>query len=99
VAGAGAGPRTMWRESSWVTMSGMFALPTMNDLVGELPVDVVLLSIDYPLSNTLTGKQFMLTWRDSGLVVEEELRALRLGILRLCRGELGDYWSTGSVTL
>jgi predicted TIM-barrel fold metal-dependent hydrolase len=71
--------REVWRSNVWVTTSGTFDTASLACLLKVSPLDHVLFSIDYPLSDTVTGKQFVGEIEKEGLLRGEDLTAFVRG--------------------
>lgn len=67
--------REVWRTNVWVTTSGMFDTTPLECLLKVSPSDHVLFSVDYPFSDTETGKKFIEEIEGQGLLKGDDLRA------------------------
>lgn len=67
--------RTVFKESVWITTSGLFTLPPFECLLKMSAIDRVMFSIDYPFSTTETGLQFIEEIERSGILSKDELEA------------------------
>lgn len=65
--------RTVWKESIWVTTSGMFTLPPLKCLLEYSEKSHVMFSVDYPFSTTEMGLEFVEKIEESGIFTKEEL--------------------------
>lgn len=63
----------VWKNSIWVTTSGMFSLPSLACLLQTTTIDHVMYSLDYPFSGTEKGKDFMGEIEKSGLMSTDDL--------------------------
>ena len=70
------GLRQVWEENIWVTTSGMFSLAPLACLVRMIPMDRIMMSVDYPFSWNEKGRQFAVEMEGSGLVSKEDLEGI-----------------------
>ncbi len=73
------GLRQCWRESVWVTTSGMFSSSPLRCLLDMTAEGHVLLSVDYPFSTNEQGRDFVEEVRKSGLMSQEQLEGFAHG--------------------
>ncbi len=64
--------KTVWRENLWITISGIWDLAPFSCLIRSIPMDRIMFSVDWPFEKNETGREFMKTVRDSGIITEEE---------------------------
>lgn len=67
--------RTVFRESIWITTSGLFTLPPFECLLKVSSPDRIMYSVDYPFSTTETGLQFVEEIEKAGILSKDELEA------------------------
>ncbi|KAF9770749.1 hypothetical protein IL306_011648 [Fusarium sp. DS 682] len=66
----------------WITTSGMFDLHSLRCLLGNMPLERVMFSIDYPFSDNQLGKEYLETIRKEGILNEDQIQAFRSGNAR-----------------
>lgn len=71
--------RTVWAENIWITLSGFWDLGPFACILRTVAIDRILFSVDYPFEQNESGRDFMTTVRDSGLVTEEQWRMIASG--------------------
>ena len=71
--------KTVWKENFWITTSGMFSLAPLACLLKMCSVDRILYSVDYPFSTNEKGLEFVKEVEKSGMVSQEDLRAICSG--------------------
>lgn len=66
-------------ENIWMTTSGMFDTNSLKCLLGVMPADRVMFSVDYPFSMNELGKEYLETIRKEGFMDEKQLDAFAYG--------------------
>ncbi|OJK05120.1 hypothetical protein ASPACDRAFT_56517 [Aspergillus aculeatus ATCC 16872] len=65
--------REVWRDSIWITTSGMFSSTSLACLLKTTSIEHVLYSVDYPFSTNERGLAFFKEIEESGLIAGEDL--------------------------
>jgi 2,3-dihydroxybenzoate decarboxylase len=68
-----------WRTNLFETTSGNFATNLFKFHIGEIGLDRILHSVDYPLISIPEGEEWLATLVPGGVLNKEELLALRRG--------------------
>jgi len=63
----------------WITTSGMFDVHSLRCLLGNMPLERVLFSVDYPFSDNSLGKEYLEKIRHEKILDEEQLKAFTHG--------------------
>ncbi|KEF58348.1 uncharacterized protein A1O9_06274 [Exophiala aquamarina CBS 119918] len=71
--------KTVWAENLWITVSGFWDLGPFSCMLRTVAIDRILFSVDYPFERNESGRDFMATVRESGLVTEEQWRMIASG--------------------
>ena len=66
----------------WITTSGMFDIHSLRCLLGVMPLDRVMFSVDYPFSDNRLGKEYLQTIRQEKILDDEQLQAFAFGNAR-----------------
>jgi predicted TIM-barrel fold metal-dependent hydrolase len=70
---------TVYNENIWITTSGVWSLDPMRCILANTRLDHILYSVDYPFVSNEAGLGWMRELEQSGLVDEEQLRAIAYG--------------------
>lgn len=70
---------TVYAENIWITTSGVWSLDPMRCILANTRLDHILYSVDYPFASNEAGLEWMKELEQSGLVDEEQLRAIAYG--------------------
>lgn len=73
------GFRTVYEENIWITTSGVWSVDPMRCILANTPIDHILYSVDYPFQDNAVGLAWMKELEASGLVSDEQLRAIAYG--------------------
>jgi predicted TIM-barrel fold metal-dependent hydrolase len=68
--------KTVYRENIWITTSGVWSIDPMRCILANTPIDHILYSVDYPFQSNEVGLEWMRELEESGLVNDEQLRAI-----------------------
>jgi predicted TIM-barrel fold metal-dependent hydrolase len=71
--------RTVYDENIWITTSGVWSLDPLKCILANTRLDHILYSVDYPFVSNEAGFEWMQELEKSGLVDEEQLRAIAYG--------------------
>lgn len=63
----------------WITTSGMFDVHSLRCLLGVMPLERVLFSVDYPFSDNGLGKQYLDRIRQEKILDDDQLEAFAYG--------------------
>lgn len=66
----------------WITTSGMFDIHSLRCLLGVMPAERVMFSVDYPFSDNRLGKEYLETIRREKVLNDEQLQAFAFGNAR-----------------
>lgn len=69
----------VWRTNMYITTSGMFSVNPMACLIRNTPLDHILYSVDWPFSSNEQGVKFLEDLKASGMVKEDEIKAIAYG--------------------
>ena len=70
---------TVYEENIWITTSGVWSLDPMRCILANTRLDHILYSVDYPFQTNEAGLEWMRQLEESGLVDEEQLKAIAYG--------------------
>ena len=70
---------TVYDENIWITTSGVWSLDPMRCILANTRLDHILYSVDYPFQTNEVGLAWMRELEESGLVDEEQLKAIACG--------------------
>jgi predicted TIM-barrel fold metal-dependent hydrolase len=71
--------KTVYGENIWITTSGVWSLDPLRCILANTRLDHVLYSVDYPSVSNEVGLEWMEELEKSGLVDEEQLKAIAYG--------------------
>ncbi|KAM0259146.1 hypothetical protein ACHAPA_010880 [Fusarium lateritium] len=63
----------------WITTSGMFDVHSLRCLLGNMPHDRVMFSVDYPFSDNKLGKEYLEKILSEGVLDKDQLEAFAYG--------------------
>ncbi|KAM0189712.1 hypothetical protein ACHAPI_009902 [Fusarium lateritium] len=63
----------------WITTSGMFDVHSLRCLLGNMPHDRVMFSVDYPFSDNKLGKEYLEKILSEGVLNKDQLQAFAYG--------------------
>lgn len=63
----------------WITTSGMFDVHSLRCLLGVMPLERVLFSVDYPFSDNRLGREYLRTIQEEKILNDEQLQAFASG--------------------
>jgi predicted TIM-barrel fold metal-dependent hydrolase len=63
----------------WITTSGMFDVHSLRCLLGNMPLERVMFSVDYPFSDNKLGKEYLETILREGVLDKDQLEAFAYG--------------------
>ena len=66
----------------WITTSGMFDVHSLRCVLGVMPPERVLFSVDYPFSDNRLGREYLQTIRDEKILEGDKLEAFAYGNAR-----------------
>ena len=66
----------------WITTSGMFDVHSLRCLLGNMPLERVMFSVDYPFSDNKLGREHLETIRREGIIDDDEVEAFSSGNAR-----------------
>ena len=66
----------------WITTSGMFDVHSLRCLLGVMPLERVMFSVDYPFSENRLGREYLERIRHEKILDEEQLKAFAWGNAR-----------------
>ena len=66
----------------WITTSGMFDIHSLRCVLGVMPHERVLFSVDYPFSDNRLGREYLQTVRDEKILEGDKLEAFAYGNAR-----------------
>ncbi|KAF4342061.1 5-carboxyvanillate decarboxylase [Fusarium beomiforme] len=66
----------------WITTSGMFDVHSLRCLLGNMPLERVMFSVDYPFSDNKLGKEYLDAIRSEGILDEDQIKAFASGNAR-----------------
>ncbi|KAM5521222.1 2,3-dihydroxybenzoic acid decarboxylase [Fusarium oxysporum f. sp. phaseoli] len=66
----------------WITTSGMFDVHSLRCLLGSMPLERVMFSVDYPFSDNKLGREYLETIRREGIIDDDEVEAFSSGNAR-----------------
>ncbi|PVI05635.1 hypothetical protein DM02DRAFT_685439 [Periconia macrospinosa] len=67
------------RNNVWITTSGMFDIPSLKNVQSWMPLDRVMLSVDYPYSQNAQGRNYLNQIAQSGALSPRELQNFACG--------------------
>jgi predicted TIM-barrel fold metal-dependent hydrolase len=70
---------TVYRENIWITTSGNWSLDPLRCILANTKLDHILYSVDYPFLSNESGLEWVKELEESGLVDEEQLKAIAYG--------------------
>ncbi|EAQ83064.1 hypothetical protein CHGG_10882 [Chaetomium globosum CBS 148.51] len=70
---------TVYRENIWITTSGNWSLDPLRCILANTKLDHILYSVDYPFLSNESGLEWIKELEKSGLVDEEQLKAIAYG--------------------
>ncbi|KAL2133229.1 hypothetical protein VTI74DRAFT_2694 [Chaetomium olivicolor] len=73
------GFRTVYDENIWITTSGVWSVHPMRCILANTKLEHILYSVDYPFQSQEVGLEWMKELEESGLVDEEQLKAIAHG--------------------
>ncbi|KAF4456688.1 hypothetical protein F53441_1244 [Fusarium austroafricanum] len=59
----------------WITTAGMFDVHSLRCLLGNMPLEHVLFSVDYPFSDNKLGREYLEAIQREGILDEDQLQA------------------------
>ncbi|KAK0724696.1 hypothetical protein B0H67DRAFT_480088 [Lasiosphaeris hirsuta] len=68
--------RTVYDENIWITTSGVWSIDPLRCILANTKLDHILYSVDYPFQRNEVGLEWIEELEQSGLVSEEQLRAI-----------------------
>jgi predicted TIM-barrel fold metal-dependent hydrolase len=68
--------KTVYDENIWITTSGVWSLDPMRCILANTRLEHILYSIDYPFQSNEAGLEWMTDLENSGLVIEDQLKAI-----------------------
>ncbi|KAK3291867.1 uncharacterized protein B0H64DRAFT_366299 [Chaetomium fimeti] len=71
--------RTVYEENVWITTSGNWSLDPLRCILANTRLDHILYSVDYPFWSNESGLEWVQELEKSGLVDEEQLKAIAYG--------------------
>jgi len=71
--------KTVYRENIWITTSGVWSIDPMRCILANTAIDHILYSVDYPFQKNEVGLEWMRELGESGLVNQEQLKAIAYG--------------------
>ena len=63
----------------WITTSGMFDVHSLRCLLGVMPSERVLFSVDYPFSDNRLGREYLRVIQEEKILDDEQLQAFAYG--------------------
>jgi predicted TIM-barrel fold metal-dependent hydrolase len=70
---------TVYAENIWITTSGVWSLDPLRCILANTKLDHILYSVDYPFQTNEAGLEWIRELEKSGLVDEEQLKAIAYG--------------------
>ncbi|KAG7284046.1 hypothetical protein NEMBOFW57_010406 [Staphylotrichum longicolle] len=70
---------TVYAENIWITTSGVWSLDPLRCILANTRLDHILYSVDYPFQSNEAGLEWIRELEQSGLVDEEQLKAIAYG--------------------
>lgn len=70
---------TVYRENIWITTSGNWSLAPLRCILANTKLDHILYSVDYPFLSNESGLEWIKELEKSGLVDEDQLKAIAYG--------------------
>jgi predicted TIM-barrel fold metal-dependent hydrolase len=71
--------KTVYDENIWITTSGVWSLDPLRCILANTRLEHILYSVDYPFMSNEVGREWMEELEKSGLVDEEQLKAIAYG--------------------
>jgi len=71
--------RTVYDENIWITTSGVWSIDPMRCILANTKIERILYSVDYPFQRNEVGLEWVEELEASGLVDEEQLKAIAYG--------------------
>lgn len=68
--------KTVYDENIWITTSGVWSLDPLRCILANTKLDHILYSVDYPFQGNAVGLEWIKELEESGLVNDEQLRAI-----------------------
>ena len=68
--------RTVYDENIWITTSGVWSIDPLRCILANTKLDHILYSVDYPFQSNEVGLDWMSQLEESGLVTEQQLKAI-----------------------
>ncbi|KAF4954342.1 hypothetical protein FGADI_5365 [Fusarium gaditjirri] len=66
----------------WVTTSGMFDVHSLRCLLGNMPLERIMFSVDYPFSDNKLGREYLEMIRKQGVLDDDEIQVFASGNAR-----------------